>query len=472
MPDKKPTLKQIVEQVLLELDGPTTVKDLAERVYAIYPTRAKTAMLSLRNCLRYEEQGKNLVYLSRDTLLPIRLAIPGVRFRVPIDRHVEKEGIIPVYLFDYFLPNKGKPSDIIFVNQEGGLIPVRTRAEKNIWQGGLLLFARTFADVFDFGLWFQHIQPRRGDSLLVTIQDWDNKTYLLELEPQKRKQIKEAERINREFSDILYGMLEESPRGYISSNQVILDAYMRLSNPRGYPGDNWHDVVARDKRVQFDGILIQYAEDLSPFDGMMLEEDEPLPWIKDTYTKKESNQVYRFKVLLGSNPSIWRVIEMKAEHTFADLDRAIRQAFGHDTFDHLGGFWKLIPRGKSRKRFREVEIGDVNPMEEGSAADLHIGGVDLKSGDLMKYVYDFGDWIEHEIQLEGISAAEAGKSYPVEVARNEPKYQYCVVCKSKGKETIATSICLQCSTEKKLVVLCDDCAFEKHEGHYVEEIVY
>ena len=31
--------------------------------------------------------------------------------------------------------------------------------------------------------------------------------------------------------------------------------------------------------------------------------------------------------------------------------------------DHMGGFWKLIPRGKSKKKFREVEIGDINPLE-------------------------------------------------------------------------------------------------------------
>ena len=63
MPNDKPTLKQVVEQVLAELDGPITVKNLADRVYAIYPTKAKTAMSSFRNCLHYDEQGVNLVYL-------------------------------------------------------------------------------------------------------------------------------------------------------------------------------------------------------------------------------------------------------------------------------------------------------------------------------------------------------------------------------------------------------------------------
>ena len=80
MSDKKTTLKQVIEQVLSELDESITVKDLADRVYAIYPTRSKTAMSSLRNCLHYDEQGVNLVYLDRYTILPARIAMQGFPF--------------------------------------------------------------------------------------------------------------------------------------------------------------------------------------------------------------------------------------------------------------------------------------------------------------------------------------------------------------------------------------------------------
>jgi len=91
---------------------------------------------------------------------------------------------------------------------------------------------------------------------------------------------------------------------------------------------------------------------------------------------------------------------------------------------------------------------------------------------LIKYVYDFGDWVEHEVRLEQITTAEAGKSYPVMVERNKPKYQYCIVCKEEGKDTVATLICLECSTEKKPVFLCENCGENKHEEHYVEEVIY
>jgi len=472
MTKDKPTLKQVVEQVLSGLDGPISVKELAERVYAIYPTKAKTAMSSFRNCLHYDEQGKNLVYLDKDNILPMQLAMQGVRFRVPVDRHVEKDGTVPIFLFDFFLPHNSKPNEMNFVDREGHSIPVRIKSVKNIWLSENPFFFKDFVEAFDFSAWLKKFEPRRGDSLLVTVQDWENCTYALEYEPHKKKRPREIEQVNHELAGILFDMVESSPRGDVIAFQIIPDAYMKLSNPRGYPGDNWHDVVAGDTRVKFDGFTINYAEDMRPFDRMSLSDDEQLPWIKDTYTKKQADDVYRFKVFLGFNSRIWRMIEIKAGQTFVDLDAAIRDAFGHDTFDHMGGFWKLIPRGMSQKKFREIEIGDINPLGEGTAADLHVGGIDLKPGDLLNYVYDFGDWVEHEVRFEGISQAEMGKSYPVMVEKNKPKYEYCVVCKAEGKETVATLICLQCSSEKELVFVCDDCADKTHTQHYLDEIIY
>jgi len=471
MAENKPTLKQIVEQVLFDLEGPITVTDLADRVYAIYPTRSKTAMSSLRNCLHYDEQGVNLVYLDKFTILPTRIAMQGVRFRVPIDRHAEKEHEIPVLFFNYFIDRDGKPKIIRFVDNTGNPIIFKIKSVKNIWEPDSL-WRRDFVDVFDFSEWLKAKNHQRGDSLLLTVQNWENREFLMEYEPKKKRHTEEIQRFNTEFSDILFNMLEESRDGNIFLHQVIPDVFVRLSNPQGYPGDNWREIVERDKRVKNDGTTLSYPEEVSPFERMMLTDAEQLPWVGDNYSKKQSNDVYQFKVSLGFNSPIWRVIEIKAGQTFAELDVAIRDAFGHDRYDHMGGFWKLIPRGKSQKKFREIEIGDINPFEEGTAADLHIGGMDLKPGDLMKYVYDFGDWVEHEVRLEGISMVESEKSYPVLVGRNKPKYQYCVVCKSRQKETIATLVCLQCSNEKKLVVVCEDCANEKHEEHYLEEIVY
>jgi hypothetical protein len=472
MPNKKVTLKQVIEQVLSELNEPIAVMDLADRVYSIYPTRSKTAMSSFRNCLHYDEQGVNLVYLDKFTVLPMRIAIQGVRFRVSIDRHAEKDHEIPVLFFNYFIDKDAKSDKLHFIDGAGNLIPFKVKSAKNIWETNSL-WRMDFVDSFDFSEWFNRIKPQRGDSLLITVQNWESREFLVEYEPKKQRRSAEVQRYNKEFADILFNMLEESRDGDLFLHQIIPDVFVRLSNPRGYPGDYWGEIIQADQRMVNDGRILKYPENvISPLDHLFLPDDEQLPWIKDAYTKEQSKNVYRFKVSLGFDSPIWRLIEIKAGQTFADFDVAIREAFGHDRYDHMGGFWKLIPRGKSQKKFREIEIGDINPLEEGTAADLHIGGMDLRPGDLMKYVYDFGDWVEHEVRLEGISTVDAEKSYPVLVERNKPKYQYCIFCKAEGKDTVATLICLQCSTEKKLVFLCEDCADKKHEEHYLEEIIY
>jgi len=471
MADKKVTLKQVVEQVLSELDGPITVTDLADHVYAIYPTRSKTAMSSLRNCLHYDEQGVNLAYLDKFTILPTRIAMQGVRFRIPIDRHAEKNHEIPVLFFNYFIDRYGEQKNIRFVDNSGSPIAFKVKSVKNIWEPNSL-WRRDFVDAFDFSEWLKVKNPQRGDSLLLTVQNWKNRELFMEYEPKKKRHIEEIQRFNKEFSDILFTMLEESRDGDIFLHQVIPDVFVRLSNPREYPGDNWREIVKNDKRVSSDGIVLKYPEDIPPLDHLMLPDDEQLPWVRDNYTKKQSNDIYRFKVSLGFNSPIWRVIEIEARQTFADFDIAIRNAFGHDSFDHMGGFWRLIPRGKSQKKFREIEIGDVNPLGEGTAAELHVGGMDLKPGDVLKYVYDFGDWVEHEIRFETISTIETGKAYPVLVEKNKPKYQFCVGCKTEGRETVASIICLTCSTEKKGMLVCEECASKNHEEHYWEEIIY
>ena len=472
MANNKPTLKQVVEQVLSELDEPITVKDLADYVYAIYPTKAKTAMSSFRNCLHYDEQGVNLVYLNRDTILPMPIAMRGIRFRVPIDRYTEQENTIPLLFFNYFIDRHTKPQNVSFMNSQAYPIDFRVKTVKNIWEPKSL-WRRDFVDALEFNEWFKKIKPQRGDSLLVTVEDWKSHKFLIEHEPRRKWDVDAIQRFNKEFFDILFNMLEESRDGSIFLHQVIPDVFARLSDPRGYPGDNWREIVESDKRVKNDGTILNYSEDLSPFERMLLTDAEQLPWINNSYKAAQKNDVYCFKAMLGFNPSIWRIIEIKAVQTFSEFDEILRKSFNHDMSDHMGGFWKLIPRGKGKKKFREVEIGDINPLGEGTAADLRVGGLDLKPGDFLQYVYDFGDWIEHQIIFESIGAVEAGKSYPRIVERNKPKYKYCVDCKSKDKQTVATWICITCSEEKqKDILICESCLEENHEDHWTEENIY
>jgi len=123
-------------------------------------------------------------------------------------------------------------------------------------------------------------------------------------------------------------------------------------------------------------------------------------------------------------------------------------------------------------RMREVEIGDVEPMGGGDGARIKVAELGLAVGEQLKYVYDFGDWIEHQLTLQALEAPQSNVEYPREVARNKPDYTFCVKCQKKGKQQVAKWICMQCTTgPEQEILLCEKCA-DKHDDHYLEEILY
>ena len=133
----------------------------------------------------------------------------------------------------------------------------------------------------------------------------------------------------------------------------------------------------------------------------------------------------------------------------------------------------MAKRGSGKStRYREVDIGTVEPMGGGEGSATKIAGLELSVRDQLKYVYDFGDWIEHRLALEAIEAPQSNVKYPREVARNQPEYVYCVECQKKEKQKVAKWVCLSCTEDSgQETWLCEKCA-DKHEEHYLEEILY
>ena len=120
-----------------------------------------------------------------------------------------------------------------------------------------------------------------------------------------------------------------------------------------------------------------------------------------------SEGIYQLKVVLaGSEPPIWRRIQVPGDFNLASLHHVLQRVMGWEDC-HLHEFM-------------------INQTSYGSAASsdglfapkmLDESNVRLKevlppAGKSFQYVYDFGDdWI-HEIKVEKISPPEKGASYP------------------------------------------------------------
>jgi hypothetical protein len=324
--------------------------------------------------------------------------------------------------------------------------------------------------------WFRSQQIYVKDHLLVTVIDWEWGVFLLERERYGDRQPELLAQRNRAFADILFEMLESSPAEELYVHEAIPTAYARLPDKDGYPADHWVVIVGEDPRLITDGFRIHYPDSgFSMLERMVKEMNGESAEPPDkSYTREEGQQVYRLRAELARRPSIWREVEVQGKQSLADLDGVLRAAFNHDSSDHLSGFWQRVAReGRARRRYREVKLGDVEPFGGGEGSRTIIVGLRLHPGDQIKYVYDFGDWVEHRLVLEAIKEPEKDAKYPREVSRNKPKHKECRDCRERGKSTVATWVCIECSeNEGQEVDLCEDCLSERHEEHFTEEIVY
>jgi hypothetical protein len=469
--DKPPTYDEVIAELLRTATGPVPAAALTNRMLAARPSSAKNPVQAMRQYLS-EAAGRLLVFVDPDTVLPLHLAYRGARFRLPLDRDSVKRGRVSIGDSVYrYLPWNFPPERLRFVDTAGQPITFRVQRISEKIETPL---GQTDAELWfaDLGDWLRAEKVNARDHLLVTIVDWEHGVFQLDREPFSKHDPAQRAARNRLLADIFYNLLENAKYEQIFAHQAVPSAYARLPDKDGYPPDDWVAVVAADERLYTDGWQIRYR-DSRPTLFDLFDDGRPTAQAKPI-SKGQGAQVYRFKAALARRSGVWRTVELQGRHTLADLDQALRAAFKHDQLDHLGGFWKLVPRSAAKQtRFREVDLGDVNPFGGGDGAGLQITSLELAVGDQLKYVYDFGDWIEHRLVLETITPPERRRQYPREVARNQPRYAQCVECQTKRRQRVAKWICLDCSNRGgEAVRLCDACAQKRHQDHYIEEILY
>jgi len=88
-------------------------------------------------------------------------------------------------------------------------------------------------------------------------------------------------------------------------------------------------------------------------------------------------------------------IEVESHHTMAQVDQHLRMAFRYDTDDHCSAFFVGKP-------WRSEEIASINPGGSGENSSLEFGELGLAPGDQFHYVYDFGDNLEHTIEVGNV----------------------------------------------------------------------
>lgn len=117
--------------------------------------------------------------------------------------------------------------------------------------------------------------------------------------------------------------------------------------------------------------------------------------------------VYQLKVTLeGVSPPVWRRLLVPGGYTLDRVHRAIQYGMGWRDC-HLHSF-----------EVAGVQYGEPDPDGELALADeqdFRLDAVAAK-GDRLRYTYDFGDWWDHEIEVEDVAPADPEQRYPCCVA--------------------------------------------------------
>jgi hypothetical protein len=129
--------------------------------------------------------------------------------------------------------------------------------------------------------------------------------------------------------------------------------------------------------------------------------------------------VYRLKVSLMSASGIYRVLEVAATSTFADLHKAIFKAF-HREESHLYSFFLTGRDTKSPAAItRSLEIThplNTEPLlgfglRKKSAARVKLRDVGLVEKGVLHYLFDFGDEWWHRLRVEAVEASPARRKF-------------------------------------------------------------
>lgn len=489
------TRAEAVQQVVSAMTGPLSFKEFAEQVLALAPTTAKNRTGAVRNTLPYRPTDAGILLLDDGaTVVPTRLVMAGVRFRVYVSTAEAEAGWLKISkeLIEIWWPRRAFESveyliQCRLLDEEGGELPVEpvTRHFSKVYNLDNTIYEIQVIG-FDLPAWFLRHKIQAGDSILFTIVDWEQPCFRLEHEPAEQRQNVARRRRNAELAQALFDQLESSRKRHHDPKLVILAGHLRLTEPTGYPGDPIDRMMVIDGRLDRNYAGLNYQDPDSIFPMLVedaiwpgeppLEDDLPDESDAPELSPTQESQVYTIKAVLKHRKGLWRTVEILGGQTLYDLNVLLISLFNHD-YDHLSGYWLRVRRGTT-KQFREVDLGTVNPFDfdEGEANDIVIASLSLQVGDTLKWVHDFGDWIEHLLTVEAISDPEADMNpadYPRKVAQNQPKLRYCGVCKAEGRKTPATWICMECSDEEdRDVLVCEDCLEKHHLEHDADEIVY
>ncbi|NTU78183.1 MAG: hypothetical protein HGA45_02070 [Chloroflexales bacterium] len=240
MTHNEPTIASILRHLAGEYDGPVDERRVLERVLEQRPSSAKNPYATIRERLRWDGLTLGWLRLSRSQLVPLRVALQGLRFRcLPRVRDLEA-GLLPMA---HLQP---------FAGLRSGECVMRDAAGARITY--LDLDAESARDAalpaFDLRAFYARTAFRPGDSVVVTVTSAEPLVLLVEREARDEFRAGAVADQDAELLEAVVERVRRSQAALVPCDEVVLPVFATAPWRAAYPGSPWQHLVMNDGRLQ------------------------------------------------------------------------------------------------------------------------------------------------------------------------------------------------------------------------------
>jgi hypothetical protein len=273
MEQSEPTISSILLELAAEYNGIVAEREVFDRVLARRPSQAKDPYSSIRNKLRYDAIETGWVRLGGGELIPRRVALQGLRFRViPSEEEFAGDLLSRVWLIPFVSLRLPEPR----IEDADGR-PIQSRKTTMPSPESSFSFFSSAAQTL--GDWFKRTGFEPGDSMLVTISQAEPLTLRLEREPAAAFHAELVAAQERELIEALVAQVTRNRSNMLFPDDAVLPVYARASWRAGYPGRPWQQLVATERRLRLvDGMYLADSSFRRPLDMLFGDEQQEQLW--------------------------------------------------------------------------------------------------------------------------------------------------------------------------------------------------
>ncbi|MBC8074582.1 MAG: hypothetical protein H7Y32_00775 [Chloroflexales bacterium] len=270
MAPNTPTIASILQALAAHYDGPVAEREVMDRVLERRPSRAKDPYASIRERLRWEGPLLGWVRMGGGTLLPLRVALRGLRFRcIPSEQEVH-DGQLDLRLLAPFVLLRDDLRGL--VDAANTPVPFTFIAPP---QTTSALGMPLRPPLLDLGDWYAANAFVAGDSIVASVVAAMPLTLRIEREPAAHFGAASVAAQDRELLEAIWAQVRRAPNTPLHSAEVVLPLFASASWRGAYPGTPWQLLVQRDRRIQLlDGTYLLFGRLRLP-GGRVVGVDDP-----------------------------------------------------------------------------------------------------------------------------------------------------------------------------------------------------